>query len=454
MPRRVTDLLAQAMVKMNVGLRRAIAPLQSPGFAVVWIGLAISAFGDRALELALVWLTIDLTGSSAALGTVLTAATIPSLVLLLIGGAWADRISPSTVMLWSDLLRAIVTLIFALLVHLDLMSISLVIAFAVIYGAVSSFFDPAMMALIPSLVSQRQYHAANALYEFAFRTSSLLGPALGGFLIARYSIPAALTFDAVTFAGTVAAMIYLRRRRFYGEAEKTSPDTSKSLDQPGLIGNLLTGLRFLRTAPGLLAIVVVSSLTNGLNNVEEVLVPVFVRTELELSAAQFGLIGTLYGAGTLTGAFLMGIWGDRFRRPSVAICGGKLAFGLAIALMGFAQSAAHLYVVYVIAGIVFMIPSVAATALWQQLVPSEVRGRVFSTIAMIAMAANPLGYLVAGWLGESVGFRQGLWLGGGSIVVVSMLALLLPQLRALDAQVALAHDAEPEGASVGSSARG
>ncbi len=198
---------------MNAGLRRAFAPLQSPMFAVVWIGLAISAFGDRALELALVWLTVDLTGSSVALGTVLTAATIPSIALLLIGGAWADGVSPSTIMLWSDVLRAVVTLIFALLVSLDLMSISLVIAVAVIYGAVSTFFDPAMMALIPSVVHQRQHHAANALYEFAFRTSSLLGPALGGFLIAQYSIPAALTFDAVTFGGTIAAMIYLRRRR-------------------------------------------------------------------------------------------------------------------------------------------------------------------------------------------------------------------------------------------------
>jgi MFS transporter, DHA3 family, macrolide efflux protein len=424
-------------------LREALAPLRSRDFVLVWLGQSISTLGNSCFDIALIWLILDLTGSTVVIGSVLTATYIPTIALLAFGGVWADRASRKGTVLWSDLLRAIVTLAFALVVTEGRISLGAIFGLALFYGLVSAFFNPAISALIPSLVPPSQYVSANALGLISSQIATLLGPALGGYLISKYNVGAALAFDGATFVASVLTLLFLNERRIRQAAGKLeSPSSTRSTNRddadPGRSSwwvDFQTGVRFLWGEKGMLTMILIFSLTNGINDVEAVLTPVLARSTLHLTAVAFGLLASFFGVGALGGALLMGLFGQHLRHRAVAICGSLATFGLAIGAMGLAQSAADLYVAYLVSGTSFIVAEIASSSLWQQIIPNQILGRVFGVMVTLAMGMNPLGLILAGVLGQVFGVRQGLWIGGGAIVILSVLAFTLPMVRALDVRL-------------------
>jgi MFS family permease len=212
-------------------------------------------------------------------------------------------------------------------------------------------------------------------------------------------------------------------------------------------GELFGGIRFLGREPGVFVLVLFFSLTNGLNNVEAVLVPRIARFELGLPADAFGLLASMMGVGTLLGALVIGFVAQRIRRRAQIICLSMTVFGAAIVAMGLADRALVLDGAYFILGVTFIVPEVVFGTLLQRIIPADSRGRVFSVLGLVSMSMNPLGFLLAGYLGDNLGPRPGLLLGGGIIAVLSILALLVPAVRRLnsrlDATPPASTDAEP-----------
>ncbi|MGH2501136.1 MAG: MFS transporter, partial [Ktedonobacterales bacterium] len=291
-------------------LARLLSPLRTGRFTLVWLGQSISQVGDQVFMIALVWLLVGLTGSSLLMGAVLSASYIPTLLLLLFGGAIADHYSRRGIALLSDGLRALVTATFAALVTLHLISVPEVFIFSAFYGLVGAFFNPALAALYPSLVAPEQYDAATSLRQITTQAAGLAGPALGGLLIAQWSIGAALTFDAASFVVSFIALALLRQRRAQASAE--APPTEQA-ERGSRWGEMFAGLRFLLREPAIFALILFFSLTNGLNDVEAVLVPRLVRVNLHLSATAFGLMAACMGVGGLLGAFGAGLAPQRLR---------------------------------------------------------------------------------------------------------------------------------------------
>ena len=266
-------------------IRTLLAPLSQRDFVLVWLGQGISQIGDRSTEIALVWLIVGLTGSSLLLGSVLIAIYIPTLLLLLFGGFLADRSNRRGIILLCDALRAVVIAVFAVLVTLNVVSLQQIFILAVIYGLVGAFFGPALSALYPSLTTPERYEAANSLRQMLAQVAILGGPALGGYLIAQWSVGAALAFDALTFVVSFLALSLTRRQTF----QVASPGNEQRRGFRQHWRDIFGGLRFLKVERGMFALVVFFSLTNGLNDVEAVLVPRLARVELGLSATEFGL---------------------------------------------------------------------------------------------------------------------------------------------------------------------
>ncbi len=423
-----------------VRLRSALAPLAARPFRLFWLGQGISALGDRSYEIALVWLLVALTGSTLIVGTVMTVAYIPTIVLLALGGVVADRFNRRGIVIWSDLLRAIVTLVFAVLVSLHYISLPLVFVLVVVYGLFAAFFSPAVVALYPSLVKQEQYAQANSLRQIAANVAVLVGPVLGGYLVAQYSVAAALAFDAATFL--VAAFASLLMGRVPQEPAPDVPATTGAPAKPQHTNSPFAGVLFLWSEPGLLIMALVFSLINGLNNVEAILVPFVVQRELHLPATAYGVMGACLGLGMIGGALVIGSLESHLRRRILVICVSLLVFGGAIAAMGVTHTIWAFYVAYVGMGLGFIVPEVLVSTLLQRIIPADRRGRVFSVIGAVAMAMNPLGFLLAGALGQRFGPRGGLLIGGAAIVALAVLMLLIPAVRRLDRR------ANPPGASV------
>jgi len=287
------------------------------------------------------------------------------------------------------------------------------------YGIVKAFFDPAAGVLFPITVPSEKYNAAISLQRMSLEFISLVGPPLGGFLIARYNIGIAFFFDGASFLFSIGLLGWMRLNK---PSENPASQPKKGLD----VAELMAGFLFVWKERGMLAF------TNAFNDAEAVLVPILARNILKLSAVQFGLLGTCAAAGTLSGAFLMSLIGDRIRHRSLVICGGMMLFGFTIIAMGLATEAWHLYLAYFIFGVAFIIPDVVSSTLWLFVIPERLRGRVFSLLGTIAMSLNPLGFLLAGFLGNVYGVRAGLWIGGGAIAALCALIIIYPPARNLD----------------------
>jgi hypothetical protein len=138
------------------------------------------------------------------------------------------------------------------------------------------------------------------------------------------------------------------------------------------------------------------------------------------------------GVGGLIGAFIAGMAPPGLRWRAQFICGSMLIFGGAIVTMGLARDALTLDLAYGVMGVSFAVPEVLSGALFQRIIPNDMLGRVVSVISLLAMVMNPAGLFLAGWLGDTVGLRAGLWVGGGAIVTLALVALFTPTIRALN----------------------
>jgi MFS family permease len=157
-----------------------LEPLRGRDFRLVFGGESVSPLGDQFHFVALAWLTLQLTGSGVALGTVLMAAAIPRAVFMLVGGAMSDRLSPRSLMLGSNVLRTVVVALVATLVLTGNAQLWQLYVLAFMFGVVDAFFYPALNTMVPMLVTDRQLPPANGLVQVMQQVSGLMGPALAG----------------------------------------------------------------------------------------------------------------------------------------------------------------------------------------------------------------------------------------------------------------------------------
>ena len=190
-----------------------IQPLRERDFRLVFSGESISLLGDQFHFVALAWLTLQLTGSGVALGTVLMTVAIPRALFMLLGGAMSDRISPRSLMLVSNALRTVVVAIIAALVLTGHAQLWQLYVLALIFGTVDAFFHPALNTIVPMLVSERLLSPANALAQIMMQLSGLIGPAIAGVVVATLNTGPAFAFDAASFAVATVTIWLVRGGR-------------------------------------------------------------------------------------------------------------------------------------------------------------------------------------------------------------------------------------------------
>jgi MFS family permease len=187
-----------------------LQPLRLHDFRLVFAGESISLIGDQFHFIALAWLALLLTGSGVALGAVLMAAAIPRAVFMLLGGAMSDRLSPRSLMIASNALRAVVVAIIAVLVLTGNVELWQLFVLAVIFGVVDAFFHPALNTIVPMLVTERQLPPANGLVQVMQQLSTLIGPAVAGVVVAAISIGSAFVIDAASFVVATVCLLFVR----------------------------------------------------------------------------------------------------------------------------------------------------------------------------------------------------------------------------------------------------
>ena len=407
-------------------------------FAVLVLARTISRVGDGIQAVALAWLVLQLTGSAAAMGLVLIAQLVPTLGLLIFGGAVADRWPKIPLLVSSDAIRAVVVGIVAVLVATGSVALPQLLVLGVVFGLVDAVFMPTWAALLPELVPAEDRPSANALASLTGQLAGIAGPAVGAALVAAGGMGVAFAVDGLSFALSGALLLWLwvarcRSAHGAGLAEPATGEARHGTVGPhGLVADVRDGLAAVIATPWIALTIGAAAITNiSLAGPLGVAVPLLVERSLGGDVGVLGLYGSAVAAGAAAAAVALGSRA-RLRGRWRLIYGWWIALALAAAAMGLPIGVGGLVASALVIGFGEVAVGLAWTNALQDHVPDELLGRVYSLDYLGSAALIPVGYLVAGMASDAFG-PSAVFLAGGLVSAVILAAMtLLPQVRALD----------------------
>jgi MFS family permease len=408
-------------VRARIGRPRIFEPLGIRDFSLLWTGMTVSLLGDGIYFVAIAWQVYDLSNAPTALSVVGVAWTLPNVLLLLVGGVLSDRFERRRLMIISDVVRAVAIGAIGLLSvsgELQLWHLLVLVAF---YGAGEALFAPAFQAIVPEIVPQEHLVQANSL-DMLMRPlgAQLVGPALGGILVAGFGAGTAFLIDAVTF-GVSAVCLWLMHPRPLPPRTELGVRTALS--------DLAEGFRFVRAHAWLWRTLVAAgvSLLFFFGPVQ-VLLPYVIKNELGGSSSDFGLALAAAGVGSILGAIVMGRRDVPRRQLTVMYVSWMVGIAL-IVVYGIATDLGQIIFAAVIRGAGATVGLVLWVTLIHTRVPRELLGRVSSFDWMMSLSLIPVSYALTGPIAEAIGARETLVAAGilGSAVIGVL--LLAPGMR-------------------------
>ncbi|MGB8180207.1 MAG: MFS transporter [Acidimicrobiales bacterium] len=396
----------------------AFGSLRVRDFALLWSGQTVSSLGDGIFTVALAIVTLEVDRRPSGIAYVFAARAVPSVILALVGGVVADRISRRLVMLSSDIVRgATVGLIAFLLARGELRLWELVVM-AAVFGAADSFFGPASSAIMPELLDENLLVSGNALGQMSSQlTTGLIGPAVGGVVVGAIGNAWSFGFDALTFCASVASLVMMHSR----------PQKRERSQSP--IQDAREGLRYVVTRPWLLYALLAACLANffGMTPLS-VLLPLFVRETLRASALDLGVVFAAGGAAGIVASYIVA----RVGKPRHIVTATWLAYaasGVGIVSIAAAHNVALCCISVAIEVGLMVYGDVLFFAMIQSLVDRDVLGRVSSLIYLGAFSLGPFGYLIGGLGASWFGVRSAIVLSGIIAGSICLLCLVLPGAR-------------------------
>jgi MFS family permease len=381
--------------------------LRNVRFLRLWIGQGASFVGDAVSMVALVVLVVQITGSASAVGGALVARLLPTIASPL-AGVLADRIDRRIVLVASDLARAV--LVLGLVFARDLATIYVLVF---LMGLARTVFNPTVRAAFPRVVGGGDLTRANALISGTFSTSIMVGPALGGLLVASIGVDAAFLADAVTYLVSAILLSTVPLPHPHRESE----------EEAGFVRELRSGFGYLVGTRVPLAIVVGAFLTILTINAT---VPAEVFLAKETFGAGdvgYGLLVSLWGGGMVLGSAMMAVLGNRI---NLVLLYFLSIFVGASALVGTGLAPAFILALgaLTVEGAATGIDNVATDTILQKRVPEAFLGRVFSIRFLGYSAGEALAYPLGGLLVDTVGPRSTYILAGIATAAAGLLVLL------------------------------
>ena len=411
------------LARLGARLRavRMFQPLARRDYALLTTGSVISLLGDGFFSVALAWQVYEISNVPTALSIVGVAWTLPLVIFLLLGGVFTDRYDRRLLMIGADLVRAAAVGVLGLLSIAGLIELWHVVALIAFVGLGDAFFNPASTAIVPDVLPDEELPQANALQGLVrplmFR---LVGPALGGFVVALVGAGSAFLVDAATFLVSAVAISAI-------SARPTREVVAHGLRQT--VAEVAEGLAFVRRTPWLWATLVAAmfSLLVFVGPMQ-VLLPFLVKNQLELGPEALGTIFAVSGIGSVVAAIGLGQWGLPRRRITAMYAAWTVGVAL-LAGYGLMTSLWHAILVGALSAALFEVGQVIWVTLLQTLVPRHLLGRVSSLDWLVSTGLVPVSYALTGPVAGAFGPGPTM-IGAGLLGAVLMGALLfVPGVR-------------------------
>jgi MFS family permease len=394
-------------------------------FDLLWGGLSVSLMGSELTAVALPLLAaLTLHVSPFGMGAIVACGKAAYLVVGVPAGVLADRVRRRPLIVVADLARAALLAAIVALAIEGLLSVPLVALLAFALAALAALFDVAHYAYLPWILGNERLLRGNGRLQASYSTAESAGPGIGGVVVAAAGAPVALVADAISYLVSAGCTLAVSGAE---PARERSSSTGMGV-----------GLAMLLRHPLLRPIVLVSAAANVGFDLSLAVTILFLLRDLGLSVAFVGLAFAARGLGAVPGALLADRVASRCGLGR-AIAGGWIVQGLGLLLLPLALGPRWLTLVIVAAsglvtGLGETVGNVGQWSLRQALVPDEIQARVTGAHRTIVYGAGALGAAAGGVLGETIGLRGALVIGGGLFLIAALAFTRtgVPSLRTLD----------------------
>lgn len=395
----------------------------SRDFWKFWFGQTISKLGDSVSWFALPLLVFKLTGSALNLGLTTAASFVPYLLFGLVIGAFVDRVQRKRMMIFTDLGRMAVMASIPILAELNLLHVWWVYLVAFVSSTQAIFFDAGEFAAIPSLVAQDDLVTANGRIQASYSAAQVVGPLLGGALLAVLAVYDLVWLDAASFALSAVSLAWVGtsfNRDGEGKGETT------------IFQDVKEGLTYVLSHPVLRNISLMMAMVNFVAATTYTQLVLFAKERLAATDSQVGLLFAAGSAGIVITGLFAGKLRKRWSFSRVAL-GALFLCGMFLIFFSLTRSvwlAVFLWAGNGGFGILF---NINTGSLRQAIVPNRLLGRVMSIASVLAWSAIPLGALLGGYLIQKTGRVALVYLGIGIVTtIIPMVFSLTPLGHAED----------------------
>lgn len=402
---------------MPIPMPKSLSTLRDRPYRLLWTARSISAVGNALIPVTVVFAILRSGGSAMNVGTVLTCHAVGQVVMLPVGGVWADRLSRKVVLMVSDAIQAVCYGLLAVMIFLDQAAVW---QFAVTYtiaGMAMAFFTPASRAVVPELVDAEHLQPANALLGLTDSTTKVLGPALAALLLAISSPGTALLVNAISF---LLSFALISRMHLHRQAQRS--------EKQHFFADLRDGWLAVAQRRWYLANLLCWGVWNFAIAFFFVLGPVVMQRG-HGGATAWSVIMVTGAVGSIVGG--LAALHYRPRRPLVTANAAAVIGILPLALLA---PPAPLLVIALGVAVAFTMTSLVGEVLattQQQLFPEELQARVSSLDWMISLIAMPAGYAAAAPVAQFLGMRTTLLAAAAVIGTPCLLLNLLPGVRSV-----------------------
>jgi MFS family permease len=389
---------------------RTYPALAIPNYRRYLAGQSVSLAGTWMQMTALAWLVLTISDSPSALGVVIALQTLPILVVGPYGGLIADRVNKLRAMIALQIAMGILAIVLGVLTVTGEIRLWQVGVLSVLLGLVQAFEMPARQSFMLELVGRESLRNAVSLNSTMVNLARIVGPGIGGVLIATAGVGVCFLLNAASFVPVIATLLRL---------DRSAIARSRPLARGK--GQLREGLRYVAGMPELAIPLLMMAVAGVFAYEFQVTLPVLAKEALEQGSEGFGLMTAAMGAGSVVGGLIVAARGRTGLRP---LSGAAAALGVVLLLAAVAPTLPLALAALVLVGSASVAFLATGNATVQLAAAPEMRGRVMSLWFAAFQGSTPIGGPLLGWVMGWAGARVGLGAGGVAALLVALLGVV------------------------------
>ena len=392
---------------------RGLTPLRHAGFRRLIAGQLASNLGDAFYAVALPWYVLADHGGALRLGEVLAAYGFARTAALAVGGHVSDRLAPWTAMMGADLIRAVALAALAVLAATGPAPSGLLVPISIVVGAGEGIFLPGSFAIVPTLLGDEDLQAGNALTSGGTQLATLVGPALGGLVVAVTGPAPAFVVDAASFLVSALSLALIRATAWRGavpaDGRGANPET--------------TLWKIIRTERVIVLIFILNLAGNlGGGGMSEVALPALAHGPLRAGATGYGALVASFAGGALIGTVVAARAG-RVAHPALVASAGFFGTAVFIAIVPYLGATLLACVALVLSGALNGFSNVLTITAMQRWAPRELLGRIMGFLMLGSYGIFPVSVLLGGLIVHADGPAIFFPLAAGGLVLALVAAL-------------------------------